>query len=364
MARQRPIYERTPNQFLVRIRRKGPDGKSVTINRTFESYDDAEAWHDLTVGRISGHEFVDKSKEQRATLRQLLQRYLTDVSPTKKGHSQEAYRLRQWMAEPLADWALPAVTSSDIAQWRRDREAEGKAPSTIGNAMNLLSAVYKIAISEWGYRVENPVRGVARPKARAARWATLSADDEARLLAACANGPQWLIWCTRLALATGMRAGEIRGLRWEHIHDTHIHLPETKNGTSRDVPLTTAGLTVIREMRAALPRRLDGWVFGDPDLPVADGGFTGDALSQAFRDAAKKAEVSVTYHDLRHIAVTRLAPIHRDPLELAATTGHKTLNVLKRYYNPTPEDRAAELRRREAEQARKSSRQARMKRDN
>jgi len=327
------IQKRGDYQWLVRIRRKD----HAPINRTFDTYEDAKEFADITEGRISGQEYVDKTKEQRSTLKQLLQRYLEEVTPTKKGARQEANRLNAWMAEDMATWSLLAISSTDIADWRKAREKEGKAPSTISNAMNLLSAVYRVAISEWGYRVENPVRGVARPKARPARWATLTTDDEIKLLDACRKGPSWLVWCVRLALTTAMRAGEIRSLTWAHVHPTHVHLPATKNDSTRDVPLTHAASAVIEEMRKALPRRIDGQVFD----------ITPDMLSQAFRDAAKKAEVAITFHDLRHIATTRLAPLHRDPLELAATTGHKTLNVLRKYYNPTPADRAADLRRRE-----------------
>lgn len=339
------IVNRGEAQWLVRIRRSG----HKPINRTFETYEAAKEFADVTEGRISGREYVDRTKEQRATLKDLLDRYEQEITPTKKGERQERTRLQQWRNEPLASWSLPAVTSADIAEWRKRREAEGKAPSTISNAMNLLSAVYKVAISEWGYRVTNPVQGVRRPKAAPPRWATLSADEEARLLDACREGPPWLVWCVRIALTTAMRAGEIRRINWNHVYDTHLHLPETKNGQERDVPLTAAGHAVIEEMREALPRRFDGWAFGDPDATKDDGGFTKDMLSQAFRDAARKADVTLTFHDLRHVATTRLAPLHRDVLELAATTGHKTLNVLKRYYNPTPEQRAAELRERERE---------------
>lgn len=120
------------------------------------------------------------------------------------------------------------------------------------------------------------------------------------------------------------------------------------------MPLTSAALAVVRAMREALPRRIDGYVFGDPEISkIEAGGFTKDALSQAFRDAASKVHVAITFHDLRHVGTTRLVPLHDNVLDLSATTGHKTLNILKRYYNPDPAERAAELRAREKERARR-----------
>jgi len=53
------------------------------------------------------------------------------------------------------------------------------------------------------------------------------------------------------------------------------------------------------------------------------------------------------------VATTRLASLHDNVLELSATTGHKTLNILKRYYNPDPIERATELRERERERAKR-----------
>jgi len=238
-----------------------------------------------------------------------------------------------------------------IADWMAAREAAGKAPTTISNAVNLLSAVYKTAIAKWGFRVTNPCSGLPRPKQRAPRSARLTAEEQKRLLEGAALGPHWLVWCVRLALETAMRAGEIRRLRWEHIHNTHIHLPNTKTDVPRDVPLTDAALKVVQAMRRNIVRRDDGYVFGDPD---SLNGFTKNVLTQAFIDAAKRAKVSITFHDLRHVATTRLASLHDNVLELSATTGHKTLNILKRYYNPDPADRAMEIRMRERARAERS----------
>jgi len=348
------IQQRGDAQWRVQIRRRGPNGKLVAKARTFETHAAAKRWANVTEGRISGDEYTDRSKERRATLKEIVERYAREISPSKKGHASEVYRLRAWAAEEFAQWSLLSVESVTIAEWMEARTAEGKAPTTISNAVNLLSAVYKTAIAKWGYRVANPCTGLPRPRQRTPRSAHLTPKEQTRLLDACAEGPTWLVWCTRIAIETAMRAGEIRRLRWEHVHNTHIHLPNTKNDTSRDVPLTSAALSVVQAMRKALPRRLDGYIFGDPDSKnIRAGGFTKDALSQAFRDAARKAEISVTFHDLRHVATTRLASLHDNVLELSATTGHKTLNILKRYYNPDPIERATELRERERERAKR-----------
>ena len=363
----RGIYKRGEAQFLVRIRQAGRN-----ISRTFETHEEAREWREVTVGQVTGRTYVDREREQRTTLKAVLGRYRDEVTPTKDGERQEKARLAAWMREDWAALPIASITPDHIVEWRARRLAEGKAPSTISNAMNLLSAVFKIAVAEWGYRVTNPCLGIRRPSPRPGREAHLSATDEAALLKACERGPAWLPWIVRLATETAMRQGELRRLRWEHIHPSHIHLPKVKDtskrrqGRSRDVPLTEAAAAVVDQMRGALPRRLDGWVFGDPDAEASEGGMTEWMVQQAYADAVRLARKElglakhITFHDLRHVSTTRLAPLHRDALDLAKTTGHKTLGVLARYYNPTPEERAAEIRARKRALTQKSRRPNRM----
>ena len=343
------ITKRGPAQWQAKVRRTG----FPTRSKTFESFEAAKHWADVLEGKISGDEYVDKSREQRTLLREILQRYLEDVTPSKKGALQETNRIKLWLRDPLADMPIISISSVDIADWRKDRQAAGKAPSTIANMMNLLSAVFKMATSEWGYRVTNPVQGVKRPPARPARFVVLSTEDEAALLESCKQSRMpHLYHCVRIAITTGARASEIRGLRWEHIHfdQMYVHLVDTKNGEKRDIPLTEDMEEALREVSdATTVRRLDGYVFGDPHKAADEGGFTRDSLTASFRIAKARVGVTVTFHDLRHVALTRLAELHRDALDLAGTSGHKTVNQLRRYYNPVATDRAVELRRKAAE---------------
>ena len=337
------IYRRGPGQYEVKIRRKG-----VAISRTFDTFADAVQFKTETVSKIDGDTYVDQTKEKQTTLSDIIDLYLDQVTPTKRGAVQEANRLRLWKKEVIATYPIISVEISDVVAWRDRRISEGKAPSTIYNSLNLLSSVFKWA-RQHGYKVDNPCEGVSRPKPNEGRCVSLSASEEVRLLASCENGPLWLPWFVKIAINTAMRQGEIRALRWEDVHDTHIHIPRSKNGAARDVPLTDAAATCIRGMRSALPRRLDGWVFGDPDAESQEGGCSTAMVQNAYRAATRRAGLAgkITFHDLRHVGCTRLAPLHRDCFELAKTTGHKDPRMLMRYYNPTIADRVAAIRARE-----------------
>lgn len=344
---EKGIYKRGPYQFQVKVRRNG-----ANISATFETLAAARQFRDVQTGKVVARDYVDTRVERRTTLRSLLERYLAEVTPTKKGWASETNRLNAWMRSDLAAYSVAGIEPKDIADWISARKAEGKAPTTISNSVNLLSAAFKKG-REWGLKIDNPCAGVSRPAARPARFATMTSQHQALLIQACARGPAWLPFVVRIALTTGMRQGEIRRLHWDHIHETHLHLPLTKNGSPRDVPLTLTALEVVEEMRQALPRRMDGWVFGNPDLPSEDGGFTQYQVQQAFRRASAHAEkhygvTRCTFHDLRHIALTELAEIHDDVIQLKQTSGHKTLATLARYINVTPEERSRKLREREA----------------
>lgn len=192
-------------------------------------------------------------------------------------------------------------------------------------------------------------------------------SDRIKLLEACQTlGPKWLPYIVSIAIETAMRQSEIRRIHWDHVFETHIHLPETKNGESRDVPLTEEALAVIEQIRRNLPRRNDRWMFGDPDQPMSSGGITLHAVTREFADAVTWAieqpgglSQKYTFHDLRHVAITELKQDHVDAMDLAKTTGHKTVNLLhKVYYNPDPEERANDIR---ARRAARKSKQADMK---
>jgi integrase len=182
----------------------------------------------------------------------------------------------------------------------------------------------------------NPVPFVKKPPSPQGRNKTLTNDELERLFKACTprvkNGNIWVLPIVKFALASAMRRGEILGLRWHEVdfQKRTAHIPLTKNGTSRTVPLSSEALAILQ----SLPRSLDGQVF-----PV-----NGPNLSVIFDKARKLAKLDdFHFHDLRHMAITRMADRLPNVIELAAVSGHKNLSMLKRYYHPNPEALAEKL---------------------
>lgn len=129
-----------------------------------------------------------------------------------------------------------------------------------------------------------------------------------------------------------MRLGEIVGLRWENVDfgSRVATLPMTKNGTRREVPLSSRAVETLRN----LPRAIDGRVF-----PITD-----EAVKRAWRNATARAGIDdLRFHDLRHEATSRLFERGLDTMEVAAVTGHKTLTMLRRYTHLKAADLAKKL---------------------
>lgn len=262
-------------------------------------------------------------------VREALNRYYTNVSILKKGMEQERYRIEQIGRSFLGSKIARQVTSVDIATYRDQRLSDINprtkkplAASTVRLEMSLLSNFFDIGRIEWGICDANPVSNVRKPKAPPGRDRRLTPREERQILRyAHQHVNMDLYSIVVLALETAMRQGEILKLRWEHINlKTRVaHLPETKNGTKRDVPLSLKARDALIRMGV----KNQGRVFS----------YTAEGLKSTWRFMLLKLGiVDLHFHDTRHEAISRLFELGTlDMMEIAAISGHKSLAMLKRY---------------------------------
>jgi integrase len=262
-------------------------------------------------------------------VRDILDRYAEDVSPTKRGARWEFARLA---AIGRTDWArLPADRlTPDVLGRYRDERLKAVSGATIIREFNLLSAVFETARREWRWMNSNPLADVRRPKDSAPRTRRLhDGEIEALRLASgyrpdepTATTMQRVCAAAEFAVETAMRSGEICGLTWAHVHPAHVHVPTSKTGAARDVPLSPRARQIISQMRGVHDRLVFGLAGGSRDA--------------LWRRLLHRAGIDgLTFHDLRREATTRLAR-RFDVLELARITGHRDLRVLLSvYYSPT-----------------------------
>jgi integrase len=375
------INKRGPHQWRAQIRKTGFPPQS----KTFTTKAEAEAWAQMTESEMTRGVWVSRGEAESTTLDEALTRYELEITPGKKTANGEKSFIRILRATSLARRSLASIRSTDVAQLRDAWLKDGYAPATVVRRLALLSHVFSIARKEWGMEsLSNPIEVVRKPQlkdARTRRIADADPGDEAasdgeaesqrptkdgeleRIIAA--SGSALLPAAISLAVETAMRRSEIISLRWEHIDLKRrvAHLPATKNGSARDVPLSSRAVAVFQELKDATNQRKPVYQTSD----VASAGFGKifpiriDAITRAFERAVNRAranylaEAKITgfapdnrfladlrFHDLRHEATTRLAsifPMH----ELAKITGHKDPRMLMRYYHPRAEDLAKRL---------------------
>ena len=244
--------------------------------------------------------------------------------------------------EKLGDYAIVAITPDLVARYRDDQLASGKSNNTVRLELALLSHLFTVAIQEWRLGlVYNPVAAVRKPAAGPGRNRRLLPDEERILLTACdeASNPM-LGWMVRLAIYTCMRAGEIQSLRRNQVDLSRrvVRLTKTKNGSARTVPLVMQAVEVLREALAHPIRPMDtDLVFwGEPGR---DGHRRPYEYNPSWRRALKRAGITdLRFHDLRHEAVSRLVEAGLGDQEVAAISGHKSMQMFKRYTHLRAED--------------------------
>jgi integrase len=207
-------------------------------------------------------------------------------------------------------------------------EAQPRSSATVVRYMAALSHAFTIAVREWGWLDDSPMRKVSKPKEPRGRIRFLSDDERQRLLDACkASRNPYLHTVVVLALATGARKGELLSLRWPDVDLKRgtLTFHQTKNGERRAVPLTGQALALMQQ-HAKVRRLTTQLVF-----PNATG-TRPLGIRNAFAAAVQRAGIAdFHFHDLRHSAASYLAMSGASLMEIAEILGHKTLAMVKRY---------------------------------
>lgn len=312
-------------KWQARITRKGQSA----VAKSFHSKQDAEKWARQVEIEFDKGSYTNVALAERTLFKDVIERYVQEVTLKTRSMKEDAYRLRALARHPVAKLCMTALTPIKVAEYRDERLTLVSAGAVI-RELSYFSSIINHARREWGISIINPVPLVKKPATPQSRCRMLTEEELKRLYAALTpkikSSNHWILPLTKFALESGMRRGEILGMRWNDLNlDKRIaYIPLTKNGQPRTVPLTTAAIEILHK----LPRNLDGRVF-----PVTP--FT---LSAAIDRARRKAKLDdFHFHDLRHMAITRLAEKLPNLIELSAVSGHKSLAMLKRYYHPNPE---------------------------
>lgn len=322
------IRKKGEGQYHVQIRKRG----YPTQTKTFTKEADARRWATIIESEMERGVFVSRTEAEATLIKDVLQRFATEVLPTKRSEQSDKSRIKTLM-EAFGDYRMASLTSTQVAKFR-DQRLKVVGPQSVIHEINLLSRVLKTATMDWGIALPGglPTAQVRKPTKPRGRDRRVSDEEIARILGI--SGSTELRTIVTLAVETGMRRGELAALAWENIDlkNQKAHLPRTKTDVPRDVPLSKTAIKALK----AFGVKDDGPVF---ELQPA-------SMSQAFDRACEKHRANIAgvrFHDLRHEATSRLFEKGLNVMEVAAITGHKTLDMLKRYTHLRAEDLAKKL---------------------
>jgi len=341
--------QRQSGYWQAKIRRKG----WPTQSRTFRIKVDAEAWARSVETNMDKGIYQSLDEAEETTLKEIIDRFINEYAPRHYRHrddEKEAWRFQcSRLKDAIGVYSLAAIDQKLVAKYRDERltppsgsKLKAVGESTVRKELYMLSKIFGFIETECGINLPrgNPVTKIRKPSEGKARERRLSIDEWKKLEEQCLRSRNKSLHpALILAVETAMRQGEMLGLHWENVDFQRniAMLSETKNGEARTVPLTTRVVDILK----SLPQQTSGLV-----LQVER-----QTLYHAFEAACKRAGIDdYTWHDLRHEALSRLAERgDMTVLELAEVSGHKTIQMLKRYTHLQAEKLAKKLNKSPAE---------------
>lgn len=307
---------------LIRLKGHPP------ISKTFRNKTLAKQWATKVEAAMLDGTHLAASK---LTVRQLFDRYIKEVADDKWTRN---YLLR-CIREAKFVHNLASDCDAGIAAWFETRRKQVKA-DTVRREATVLSTVFRVAMRRWKVKLrENPLRAIELPPKGRPRWRRVSERELAAIWNHFGLGTPVLVrhyvpYMFEFACETGVRLEELTELEWAtcDLEARTIYVPPSKNGDDRYALLTERAVELLQ----MLPRETDR-VFPVNKLSVG----------QMFRVATRELGIkNLHFHDSRHEACTRLAKF-LTAMELAKVIGHRNVNTLLIYYNPTPAELAAKL---------------------
>jgi integrase len=332
---QMASIQKRNSSFRVRITRQGKS----TLCATFYSRLEAVQWAKQIEAelRLGIHQDTAQSPiSPTMPFREAVEKYIPSHSIYKGNHKTESGILRI-LATRWEDRNLSLISKQDIVLLKDDLLSKGRAASTVNHYLNALSQLYQIAINEWGLKVTNPITGIKRMSEPQGRMKRLPIEAETTLLSSCHElHLDYLADIIAVAIETGMRCGEILSMRWEDVDfiNRRVLLRDTKNGDSRQVPLSSRVKIILEQLST---RNTDELVFPYCRWTIRRHYTRVVKQSAKAHKGAQNPFTDLRFHDLRHEALSRLSDKGLNVMEIAHISGHRTLAMLRRYTHPCHE---------------------------
>ncbi len=292
--------------------------------------------HTLTQARTLRAKELEKAEKARVlgytppgkeTFAEITKRYLNHQKArlTPRAYERSRGVVEGHLKDVFGPIKLADIRRADIQKYATERSAK-VSPGSVVKELNILKHLLNLAV-EWELIPANPAQGVKLPRVPAGRVRYLQPGELRAVLEIC---PEWLRPVAGLLVFTGMRRGEVLGLRWLDVdrRGGRILLPQTKNGDGRVVWLNALACQVLDSLRTG----------GSTEhvFPASDD-VTPENVSLAFLRACRKVGIAdFRLHDLRHTAASWLRMQGADIHTVALLLGHKDLRMAARYQHLSP----------------------------
>ena len=293
-------------QCVIRVKGKPPTTKTFLIKK------DAKLWGKKTELHFF-REDNDIQKSDYPLFKECLERYRDEVVICKRSRIMETKLISYLLKESFVNYKLNFVDSRVVALYR-DRALKTLKSSSVRRRLAIVSHMYTIAKKEWGYKIENPVLNIRKPKSPEPRNRRFTNDELTKLIKGNRASPK-LRLIIQIALETAMRQGEILRVKPEDINGNTLFIPIAKT-KPRTIPLTLKAMSLLNN--AELPFNI-----------------TGNALSKQFKKLCDHYGIEdAHFHDLRRQSLTNFM-LERN-LSVAETmmiAGHSDPKMLLKTYN-------------------------------
>lgn len=246
----------------------------------------------------------------------------------------EARILRTHLVPFFGRMQLKNIDHINVERYKAEKLADGLKAKTINNHLGILAKCLNTAV-EWKQDL-NPIR-IKRLRTPIPPFKFLTPDESTRLLSSWSS-PEWQAMA-QTALHTGLRLGELFGLRWQDVDldNRQIIVRQSivsgivgvpKNYRERTIPLTGNVLSALRN----LPRRGE-LVFTRDNGEALTRGMAQNAILHACRKAGIQ---QIGWHALRHTFASHLGANGTPITAIQALLGHSNINMTMRYTHTSP----------------------------
>lgn len=284
-------------------------------------------------------EELPKKKKKEIKFSEIWEEYSKWLETSKKRPRDDRYYYSKHLRDRFADKPLSKIGPTDLEKLKTELLNSGLAPATVKHNLVLVRQIFNKAIA-WGlWSGENPIHKIKLPKLNNKRVNFFTYDQAKILLGELSTTSHQLHDISLLSLHTGMRAGEIFGLKWEHIdfQTKIIRILDSKSGRSRNVFMNEIVVTMFNSKGIAKPGEHIFKSRNGEQIKAISKSFRAVIDRLCFNKGIEDPRDQLTFHSLRHTFASWLAIAGTPILTIKELLGHQTLAMTERYAHLIPD---------------------------